>query len=101
MSEAVPKIFHSPSLPQGQADFGSCFFRPTVKSPSNQASTKQSHHTLDSSFLPSFQIVWPNVSSLDSLRPISTNDYDVPALQSHSNAGSLTQNASKQKLIEK
>jgi hypothetical protein len=33
-------------------------------------------------------------------QPISTDDYDVPGLQSHSNADTLDQDVSKQKLTE-
>jgi hypothetical protein len=88
--EMVPRVFQSPTplLPQGQgqAAFGSGCFRRTMKLLSNQTPTNQTHHTLTSSFLSSFQTVQPSVSSLGSLRPISTNDYDMPGLQSHPKA---------------
>jgi hypothetical protein len=51
-SKPVPRVFHSPSpppttpfLPQGQANIGCPCFRPIVKSPPNQAATRQTHRT--------------------------------------------------------
>jgi hypothetical protein len=93
-SKGTTRVFHSPtpSLPQGQADFGSRYFRPIVKLLSNHTATSRTHHTLNCSFLSVLQIVRPTVSYLDSVRPSGTSDYDLPGLQSHSNTGALNKN---------
>jgi hypothetical protein len=98
----IHEYFNPPPPPSHKAKPTSArCFRPTVKPPLYQAPTKQSHHKLDSSFLSSFQIVWPSVISLGSQKPVRTSDYDLPHLQSHSNADTLNYNASNQKLTEK
>jgi hypothetical protein len=136
--ETVPRVFHSPtpttnhprSIPQGQSDYGSRCFRPTVKPLSNQASTKQNHHILILDFHRGMNIgffvsgvctvqkkkrflifvtvpfclvlkLWGPTSAVLAHYVPQAPVIDVTGLQSHSNADTLNRNASKQKLTEK
>jgi hypothetical protein len=81
-------VLNSPSLlHQTESGFAGRIVR--IERASNQVPRKHTRRTINSSFLYIFKIVLRSFRFLGSVRSASTNRFDMPGLQSHSNTDSL------------